>query len=88
MGSVPSVPDFSVPTFSESYFGTEGNSQSVQIDLDTSKTSSQIWTDKYWVHLQPQSGYSRLIGIDGALHPSIPIFLHFSARTTAQFPLM
>jgi len=46
-------PNISVETLSESCFGDEGNSQSVQLDLDTPHPSSKIWTDKYWVHLQP-----------------------------------
>jgi hypothetical protein len=46
-------PNVNVGTVSESCFGGEGNSQSVQLDLDSTRTSGKVWTDKYYVHLQP-----------------------------------
>jgi hypothetical protein len=46
-------PNANVGTVSESCFGGEGNSQSVQLDLDSTRTSGKVWTDKYYVHLQP-----------------------------------
>jgi len=51
--SVVNEPSNSVGTLAESCAGGEGNSQSVQLDLDTTNGSSQIWTDKYLVHLLP-----------------------------------
>jgi hypothetical protein len=33
--------------------GLEGNSQSLQLDLDPTHTSGKIWTDRYNVHLLP-----------------------------------
>jgi hypothetical protein len=50
---VPISPNKNVGAFSESCFGSEGNSQSLQIDLDSTLTSGKVWTDKYWVHLEP-----------------------------------
>lgn len=51
--SVANEPSLSVGTISGDCFGIEGNSQSLQLDLDSSHGSSQIWTDKYLVHLLP-----------------------------------
>ncbi|HEY1527357.1 MAG TPA: hypothetical protein VGH51_14065 [Candidatus Angelobacter sp.] len=51
--SVSGEPSTSVPTITGDCFGTEGNSQSLQLDLESSHGSSQIWTDKYLVHLLP-----------------------------------
>ena len=48
------ITNVNVSAFSESCHSTEGNSQSVQIDVNrTNPTFGKIWTDKYYVHLQP-----------------------------------
>lgn len=51
--SVSGEPSNSVGTLTGDCFGTEGNSQSLQLDLDTSSTAGEIWTDKYLIHLLP-----------------------------------
>ena len=51
--SVAGEPSNSVGTLAESCAGTEGNSQSLQLDLDTTRSSGEIWTDKYLIHLLP-----------------------------------
>ena len=48
------ITNVNVASFAETCSSTEGNSQSVQIDVNrTSPTFGKIWTDKYYVHLQP-----------------------------------
>jgi hypothetical protein len=51
--SVSGEPSNSVGTLAESCAGTEGNSQSLQFDLDTTRSAGEIWTDKYLIHLLP-----------------------------------